>query len=512
VQPVLTAAQTQTIDRETEARGTSVSELMERAGLAVARAVLTLVGGGYGRRAVVVAGKGNNGGDGLVAARHLARAGMHVGVHILLEDPGSELHEPALGNFHRLHDAGITWRPVSEGRLSRDLDRADVAVDAIFGTGFRGRPEGDHATAIEALNASGVPVVAVDIPSGVEGDTGAVRGPAVWAALTVALGAPKAGDVLPPGAAHAGVLHVADIGFPEDLVRSDLVLVGPEDAAGLLPARAPEDHKRRSGVVLVVAGSRRMAGAPRLVARGAYRSGAGLVQVAVPEGILSVVQAGVVEATFLPLPEGPGGSPAAAAWELLESRLEDFGAVAVGPGLSTDEETPDLVRRLVAESPVPVVVDADALNAFAGRAGELSRRAADAVLTPHTGEFARLFGMAAEDLLDDRVGFARKAASETGAVVLLKGPRSLVALPDGEVRVNPTGTPALATGGTGDVLTGMIAAYLARGLPASDAATLAAYVHGLAGEVADEATGEGTVAWDVAEAVPEAVRRLQESA
>jgi NAD(P)H-hydrate epimerase len=196
--------------------------------------------------------------------------------------------------------------------------------------------------------------------------------------------------------------------------------------------------------------------------------------------------------------------------EILKGDLEEVGSVAVGPGLSTEQETPELVRRLVAESPVPVVLDADALNAFAGRAGELSRRAADAVLTPHTGEFARLFGTAAGDILDDRVGFARKAAAETGAVVLLKGPRSLVALPDGEVRVNPTGSPALATGGTGDVLTGVIATYVARGLPASDAATLAAYVHGLAGEVAAEASGEGTVAWDVAEAIPEAVRRLRE--
>jgi NAD(P)H-hydrate epimerase len=459
---------------------------------------------------VVVAGKGNNGGDGLVAARYLARAGVRVGVHLLVEEPASRLRDPALTNFHRLHDAGVTWSPFSEGNLRRDLARADVAIDAIFGTGFRGRPEGDHAAAIEALNAGAAPVVAVDIPSGVEGDTGAVRGPAVWAAVTVALGAPKAGDVLFPGAARAGLLEVADIGFPDDLLKSDVLLMEAQDVSGLLPRRAPDDHKRRSGVVLVLAGSRRMTGAPRLVARGAYRAGAGLVQVAVPEGILPVVQSGLVEATFLPLPEGASGSLAAAAWEVLEDRLPGFGAVAVGPGLSTDEETPDLVRRLVAESPVPVVVDADALNAFAGRAGELSRRRADAVLTPHTGEFARLFGMRTEEVLDDRVGFVRKAATETGAVVLLKGTRSLVALADGEVRVNPTGTPVLATGGTGDVLTGMLAAYLARGLPGADAASLAAYVHGEAGREAGELSGEGTVAWDVAEAVPRAILRLRE--
>jgi NAD(P)H-hydrate epimerase len=484
---------------------------MERAGAAVARAALELAGGGYGRRAVVVAGKGNNGGDGFVAARYLAQWGMRVHVEMLVHDVGSELREPVLANFYRLYEAGIPRRTFSVRSLNRELARADVAVDAIFGTGFRGQAEGDHAAAIEALNAGRAPVVAVDIPSGVEGDTGAVRGPAVRAAMTVALGAPKAGDVLFPGAAHAGVLEVADIGFPEDLLKSDVLLVQPEDAAGLLPQRGSDDHKRRSGVVLVVAGSRRMTGAPRLVARGAYRAGAGLVQLAVPEGILPVVQSGLVEATFLPLPEGGSGSPSAAAWEVLAERLEDVGAVAVGPGLSTDDETPELVRRLVAGSPVPVVVDADALNAFAGRAGELSRRRADAVLTPHTGEYARLFAMRAEEVLDDRVGFVRKAAAETGAIVLLKGTRTLVALPDGEVRVNPTGTPVLATGGTGDVLTGMIATYLARGLSTADAPTLAAYVHGLAGQVAGEASGEGTVAWDVAESIPQALRRLQES-
>ncbi|MGH2683371.1 MAG: NAD(P)H-hydrate dehydratase [Actinomycetota bacterium] len=511
MQPVLTAAQTHALDRETEARGIPVSELMERAGAAVARAVIALAGGGYGRHVVVVAGKGNNGGDGLVAARHLARSGIRVRVHFLVKDPASELRDPVLANFHRLSDAGVSWGPFSEARLARDLDRADVAVDAIFGTGFRGRPEGDVAAAIDALNGSECPVVAVDIPSGVEGDTGAVSGPAVRATLTVSLGAPKAGDVLFPGAAHTGLLEVADIGFPDDLVRSDLLLLEAEDAARLLPSRGPDDHKRRSGVVMVVAGSRRMTGAPRLVARGSYRAGAGLVRVAVPEGILPVVQSGLVEATFLPLPEGTSGSLTGAAWEFLKDALEDVGAVAVGPGLSTDEETPELVRRLLTESPVPVVVDADALNAFAGRAGELSGRTADAVLTPHTGEFARLFGMPSEEVLGDRVGFARKAAAETGAVVLLKGSRSLVALPDGEVRVNPTGSSILATGGTGDVLTGMIAAYLARGLPPPEAASLAAYVHGLAGQVASEVSGEGTVAWDVAEAIPEAIRRLRES-
>ncbi len=509
--PVLTAAETRALDRETEARGTSVGALMERAGLAVARAALAIAGGGYGRRVVVVAGKGNNGGDGLVAARHLAaRWGMGVDV-FLLADPSS-LAEPASANLESLRAAGVPTGPFEADRLHRALGRADVAVDAVFGIGFRGTAEGAHAAAIEALNESAPPVVAVDIPSGVEGDTAAVRGPAVTADVTVTFGAPKVGVILYPGAAHAGVLEVADIGFPPDLLVSDLGVLEAGDVRALWPGREQETHKRRSGVVLVVAGSRRMSGAPRLVAEAASRAGAGLVTVAAPEGILPAVQAGLSEATFLPLPEGSAGSASEAAWETVAERLESFGAVAVGPGLSTDGQTPAFVRRLVRSSAVPLVLDADAINAFAGRAGDLSHREAPAVLTPHTAEFARLFGMPVDEVLEDRVGLARKAAAETGCVVLLKGSRSVIASPEGVARINPTGGPVLATGGTGDVLTGAIATLLARGLSPLDAASAAAFVHGLAGRLAGERTGEGTVAGDVARALPEGVRSLVEGA
>jgi ADP-dependent NAD(P)H-hydrate dehydratase / NAD(P)H-hydrate epimerase len=506
VQPVLTAAETRTLDRETEARGTSIETLMERAGLSVARAAAVLAGGSYGRRAVVVAGKGNNGGDGLVAARLLSRWGVRVTV-ILLAEP-SELRGAASTNLDRL--GAERRRPFSEATLRRELDRADVAVDAIFGTGFRGTAEAEHAKAIEILNESGLPIVAADIPSGVEGDSGAVRGPAVTADATVTFGAPKVGDVLFPGAAHTGVLQVADIGFPRDLLRGDVQLTEASDVAALLAARPPETHKRATGVVLVIAGSRRMTGAPLLVARGAYRSGAGLVTVAVPETVLPIVQTGMAEATFLPLAEGPGGSVAERAWDDLVSHLEDFDAVAVGPGLSTDGETPAFARRLVAGSPIPVVIDADAINAFAGRSEDLARRVSGAVITPHAGEFGRLFGMPSSDVLEDRLGFTRKAAAETRAVVALKGSRTVIASPEGEVRINPTGTPVLATGGTGDVLAGAVAALLARGLPPLQAATAAAYVHGMAGTIAGAESGEGTTAPDVARALPQAVRRIRE--
>ncbi|MGH2652924.1 MAG: NAD(P)H-hydrate dehydratase [Actinomycetota bacterium] len=505
--PVLTAAETQALDRATEARGTSIEALMERAGLAVARTAARVAGGTYGRRAVVVCGKGNNGGDGLVAARYLSRWG--VGTTVLLLAAPEHLRGPAAANWRRLEGTGVRRRPFELSVLDRELARSDVAVDAVFGSGFRGVAEGPYADAIERLDGDVVPVAAVDIPSGVEGDTGAVPGPAVRAVATVTFGAAKVGDVLHPGAARAGRVEVADIGFPADLLTSDLVLVEPGDVRDLLPVRKADTHKRRSGVVLVVAGSRRMTGAPHLVAEGAYRVGAGLVRVAMPEGVLPVVQSGLAEATFLPLPEGPAGSVAESAWDVMKGELDGVGAVGIGPGLSTDEETPAFVRRVVRESPVPVVVDADAINAFAGHPADLAGRVSDVVITPHTGEFGRLFDLPVAEVLADRVGVVRKAAAETRCVVLLKGSRTLVAVPDGRVRINPTGTPVLATGGTGDVLTGAVAAFLARGLSPVDAATVGAYVHGLAGTVAGELLGEGAVSGDVAASLPEATARVR---
>jgi ADP-dependent NAD(P)H-hydrate dehydratase / NAD(P)H-hydrate epimerase len=505
MRPVLTSAETRALDRETESRGTSIETLMERAGHAVARTAVEVTGGTYGRRAVLVCGKGNNGGDGLVAARHLARWGMGVEV-FLLAAPSDGAPATMLD---RLEGQGVHARPFDGAALSRSLDRADVAIDAIFGTGFHGRAEGDAAEAIGLVSAA-PSVVAVDVPSGIEGDTGVVHGPGVRADVTVTFGAPKVGVVLHPGAALAGTVVVADIGFPPDLVRGEALLVEDADVGALLTPRAPDTHKRASGVVLVVAGSRTMTGAPVLAAEGAYRMGAGLVTVAVPRGILPIVQGRIAEATFLPLPQGDEGAVAEEAWEPVEAALDRVDAVAVGPGLSTEGGVPSFVRRLVGGSPVPLVVDADGLNAFGERPGALGERVSGAVLTPHTGEFARLFGMPPAEVLVDRLGAARKAAVETRAVVLLKGTRTVIASPDGAVRINPTGTPVLATGGTGDVLTGAVAACLARGLSPLDAATAGAFVHGRAGEIAGASRGEGTVAGDVARAIPEALRRVRE--
>ena len=510
MRPILTPAEAVELDRAAQARGITAGELMERAGGAVARAAEDLAGGAYGRRAVVVCGKGNNGGDGFVAARRLARRGMRVDVLTL--EPVEELREPAATNARRMREVDARVRSFSPAAAGRSLDRADVAIDAIFGTGFRGTPEGAFSEAIQSLNEAGALVVAVDIPSGVNGETGSVEGEAVWAEATVALGAEKVGTVLPPGADRAGFVEVADIGYPHDLIDGDIGLVESADVATRLPARELDTHKRATGVVLVVGGSREMTGAMRLVGTAAYRIGSGLVTIAVPLDVAVVVQEGLAEATYLPLPQtATGGVAREALGELLEaaSRVD---AVALGPGMGRADETAELVRAFVRESPVPMVIDADALNAFESRAGELSERRSDAVLTPHAGEFSRLSGARVRDISSDRVGHVRKLAASTGAVVLLKGSRTLIGSSDGFVRINATGTSVLATAGSGDVLTGAIAGLVARGLEPADATSAGAFLHGVAGHLAGRATGEGTMASDIAARLPEAVREVLEPA
>ena len=510
MKPVLTPEEATDLDRETQARGTGAEVLMERAGRAVARAAREVAGGAYGRRAVVVCGKGNNGGDGLVAARHLDRAGLRTAV-VLLEDPEG-LREPAAANARRLAEApGVRVRTFHERGLDRELARADVAVDALFGTGFRGMPEDAWATAIARLNASPAPVVSVDIPSGVDGGTGAVEGEAVRAALTVTFGAPKLGAVLMPGAEHAGVVRVVDIGFPDELIRARAWLTEPSDVSGWLPARDPDTHKRASGVLVVVAGSRGMTGAARLIAAAAGRIGAGLVTVASAEGSIPQIQAGLTEPTFLPLPETEDGTVSAEAAAPVLERLDGADALALGPGLGTNERTVAFVRRIVRRSPVPIVLDADGLNAFAGDGSTLADRLADAVLTPHLGEFSRLTGIKARDLDADRPAHVRALAAQAGAIALLKGNRTVIADPDGRVFVNVTGSPVLATAGTGDVLTGMIGGLLARGVPPLESAAAAAYLHGLAGLFAGRDLGEGAVAGDVLQRVPEAVAHVEDA-
>jgi ADP-dependent NAD(P)H-hydrate dehydratase / NAD(P)H-hydrate epimerase len=472
--PVLTPAEMADADAATIAAGTPVDVLVDRAGGAVARAARRLLGGVYGRRVVVVCGKGNNGADGVVAAHRLNAWGVRADVIRLadgIDSPG----------------------------LARALARADLAIDAMFGTGLRGPLTGPAATVAEALEAEGVPVLAVDIPSGVEGLTGAVSGPAVRAVVTVCMAALKPGVLFEPGASHAGDLEVAGIGV--DPGRPLLGVTEEADVAAWLPPRPMEAHKWSVGGVFVVAGSEGMTGAANLVSRAALRAEAGIVVCGLPGEAAARASGGEVITRFLPATPA-GALDEAAAKEVLDG-LDRFGALVAGPGLGRSQPAVAAVRRLVADAPVPLVLDADGLNALAGQAESLRHRPAPTLLTPHAGEYERLAG---EGVGEDRVAAARRLAERTGAVVLLKGTRTVVAAPDGRTAVNVTGGPWLATAGTGDVLSGILGALLARGVAPFEAAATGAYLHGRAGDVAGHA---GLVAGDLIEALPAVLSALE---
>lgn len=479
--PLLTPAEMRAADARTIAAGTPERVLMERAGRAVAWKVRSVLGGIYGRRIVVLGGKGNNGTDGRIAAATLRSWGAQVEVLDLAD-----------------------LARVIDGRARRAIARAHLVVDAMFGTGLRDTLEGNAAELVDLTDgarAAGAVVVAVDIPSGVDGLTGAVRGPAVHADHTVTFGAPKPGLWFHPGRAHAGDVTVADIGIDLGPVTLRTVIVEPHDVARWVPRRDATTHKWRAGV-LVVGGSNGMAGAPMLVARAALRLGAGIVWAALP-GRAAELASGS-EVITLALPDDGAGvlSPGGAATLQAVLTRGRFGALVLGPGLGRAPETADAVRALVATTTIPLVLDADGLTAMANELDGLRQRRAPTVLTPHDGEFARLTGAAPGE---DRIAAARALAVDANAVVLLKGPTTVVASPDGRVALNSTGGPALATAGSGDVLSGMIGAFCAQGMDGFEAATAGAFVHGRA---ADRAGHTGLVASDLPVAAAAALNEI----
>ncbi|MGH8975868.1 MAG: NAD(P)H-hydrate dehydratase, partial [Acidimicrobiia bacterium] len=382
---------------------------------------------------------------------------------------------------------------IDPDRLGRALGRADLAIDAMFGTGFRGPLEGEAASVASALDRALLPVLAVDIPSGVDGTTGAVAGPAVAATATVCLAALKPGLLFHPGAGYAGDIEVADIGI-RILPDASIWVVDDDDVARWLPPRPAESHKWSVGAVYVVGGSEGMTGAPMLSARAALRAGAGLVVAGLPGR--AAVRASGSEVITRSLPSTAGGALDETGSKEVLDGLARFGALVVGPGLGQKKPTVAAVRRLVAEAPVPLVLDADGLNALAGDLDPLLARAAPTVLTPHAGEYERLAG---EAVGDSRLEAARRLARRTRSVVVLKGSRTVVAAPNGQSAINLTGGPWLATAGTGDVLSGMVGALVARGMAPFEAATAAVHIHGRAADVAGHA---GLVAGDLIDALP----------
>jgi NAD(P)H-hydrate epimerase len=472
-------------------------ELMERAGAGLAEVVGHRAPEG---RIVVVAGKGNNGGDGLVVARLLREAGREVEVLLLSE--GHELSGDARVNFERLPEPGA--RPFEPGALTGSRPPAAI-VDAILGTGFGGEPREPARSAIAAINeARDAVVLACDVPSGVDASTGEVAGEAVHADATVTFHAGKPGLWISPGKSHAGEVTVIDIGIPEGPpVTPTVGLIAPA-VLDDVPHRAHDSTKFAAGAVLVCGGSTGLTGAPSMAAEAAMRAGAGYVTVLVPASLNIVFEQRLVEAMSVPLPD-KDGSLTQAGLEVVLERTERAGALVLGPGLGRRPGTFKLARRLAAAVTIPLLLDADGLNAHEGRLEALAERSAPTVLTPHAGELARLLETDAGEIGAHRLRCVRAAARRANAVVLLKGDDTIVAAPDGRAAVSRGGAPALATAGTGDVLSGVIGAYLSKGMDPFAAACAGAFVHARAGRLAARAIGtEGVIASDVIALLPRA--------
>lgn len=500
---VLTAQQMRDVERAAaEAFGMPASLLMENAGGALADEALRLAGP-QGRFAVLC-GRGNNGGDGLVAARKLAARGRYVQVEILGGSEGLK-GEPER-NALALKGAGLTPAAIPE---NAPLGPGDVIIDALLGTGLNRAPEGDYADAIGRIStwrAAGARVVSADLPSGLSTDTGATFVPCVQADLTVSFGFLKLGQVLEPGASRCGELRVAEIGLPAPeragLAGPFAALLEEADARGRLAPRRSDSHKGTYGHVLLVAGSWGKMGAAALAAKGALRGGAGLVTVATrPEALVPVLaHAPEVMGVELVADGGLGMEDL----DPLVAALEGKDALVIGPGLPRGEETAKLIGALLQQVEIPCVIDADGLNAVAGQLEVLQGAKGPILLTPHPGEMARLTGSSTAELQKDRLGRARELASARGVVVALKGARTIIARPDGAAWINPTGNAGMATAGTGDVLSGVCGALLAQGLSAEDAAIVGVYAHGLAGDLAAKRSGQaGLIASDLLGALGE---------
>ena len=484
---LITAEQMQLADRQAiEQFGIPGMVLMENAGRAATDWLCREFSELFPGPVLILAGKGNNGGDGYVMARCLRERGWRVQT-LVLADAGSIRGDASLmlKILQRLDgDIGFIDSSAEMKQVISSVNPT-LLVDALLGTGLTSTVRGLYAEAIELINASGLPVVAVDIPSGVDGSSGRVLGCAVNADLTVTFDHGKIGHGVWPGAANVGRLSVVDIGIPSvchSLTVPECRLFDTADAARLLPPRPVGGHKGNFGHLLVVAGSTGKTGAAALAGEAGIRSGCGLVTVACPAAVHDILELKLTEAMTVPL-SGNDGILSESCWSDLQPLLAGRQALAIGPGLGQGDELGRLVRRLLVECNLPVVADADALNALAGHAETLFEREGGAtVLTPHPGEMARLTGLSIEEIEADRYRVAREFAGEFGVVLVLKGIRTLIAAPDGRVSINGCGNVGLASGGSGDVLTGLIGGLLAQGMDAYDAAGLGCFLHGMAAD------------------------------
>ncbi|MGD2153791.1 MAG: NAD(P)H-hydrate dehydratase [Gemmatimonadales bacterium] len=482
--------------------------LMENAGQAVYYAIQRRLSV-RGRRFIVISGPGNNGGDGFVVARKLHSSGADVRVLVLADASGYA--GAARLNYEMLEKSGveILVDPGTE-RIVDSLARRDAVVDGLLGTGIKGEVGGRFREVVERVNDAGRPVFAIDIPSGVDGDTGQVRGAAVRADTTVTFGLPKRGNLLYPGAELCGRLIVTHISFPPQLTASDDIAVAVSQPAELPPRRV-DGHKGSFGDSLFIAGAQSYYGAPSLAASSALKAGGGYSRLAAPRSMVPFLAGLASEVVFAPQDETDVGSLALSAQdELLElSRIVDF--VVLGPGVSLAAETQELVRRLAAGIEKPLLIDGDGLSAVSESLDVVRGRSGATILTPHPGEMSRIAGLPIPEIQSDPIPVVQDAAEDLGAIVVLKGAHTLIGLPDRHVYINTSGNSGMASAGSGDVLTGTIAAMYGLGLPLEDAVRTGVFMHGLAGDLAARAKGEdGITARDILEQLPAALKAYRE--
>jgi len=487
--------------------------LMENAGRAAVDVIEKYFPKTKLKRVGIFAGAGNNGGDGLVIGRHLINRGVEVIAFLL--NPKEKIKGDARINLELYEKLG----PIDEVQSKEELfkfhskiARCDLIVDAIFGTGLTSEIKGFYREVIEYINSLPIPVLSVDIPSGVDATTGKILGVAVQADFTVTFGLPKIGLVIYPGLNYVGILEVADISIPRYLVEEENIsveLLEVEDIVSLLRPRDPNSHKGSYGHLLVIAGSVGKTGAAFMTSEAALKIGAGLVTLGIPTSLNPILEIKLTEVMTEPLPETPAQTLSLNSIPRIEELMEGKKALALGPGISTHPETISVVHHLIQTSSIPLIIDADGINAVAKNPAILKKAKSPLLLTPHPGEMARLIQTSVKEVQEDRIGVAKRFAQENGVVLVLKGARTVIAEPKGNIYINPTGNPNLASGGTGDVLTGMIAGLVSQGYSLSEASRLGVFLHGYIADELKEELGEiGMVATDIITRIPLTLKKL----
>lgn len=513
---VVTSEQMSMIDRiSIDTLGIPGIVLMENAAVKVVEEIGRMLGGTAGKNIVVLAGKGNNGGDALAVARHLYNRGADTSVYILSEK--EEIKGDAAINLNILEKIGLKSKVLRDTMqlktLKMELAAADLVVDGIFGTGIKAEITGLNVEVIRTMNESSKTIISIDIPSGVNGGNGKIMGTCIKANRTVTFGLPKIGLVIHPGCEYTGELAIADIGFPAKAVEQlDIKthIINEEIVKAIMPSRRDNSNKGDYGRILILSGSPGMTGSGCLTANSALRSGAGLVYLGVPKTLMPSYAAGTIESITIPLEDCGLGYLSKNSIEQIEEQIKAKNVIAIGPGLSNKEDIFDIVEYVINKSDVPLILDADALNSISRDISILGNLKVDTVITPHPGEMARLAGITVEEVQNNRIEVAKDFARKWKVTTVLKGSKTVVANPDGTIYINTLGNPGMATAGAGDVLTGIIAALAGQGIKVSNAAVAGVYIHGLAGDIAACEKGvHSLVAGDIINCLPGAFKRIR---